>query len=186
VAHLQHRNLDFFHFWHICTLAHLTTLNAFPLANLFILLHLITPRQAVRKMAAAQQQPMQPAPPNQPFEAISLRDLKENPGRVDCPICYQRVRTQAIPEKEPMTSSASLKPSPSHELMNWRSGEVLKAVCIGFCGFTTVRKKWIEHYCPNCRELLVKYHPLMQPSTHGPVRSGLGETEVCYRGFLTH
>jgi hypothetical protein len=101
VAHLQHRNLDFFHFWHICTLAHLTTLNAFPLANLFILLHLITPRQAVRKMAAAQQQPMQPAPPNQPFEAISLRDLKENPGRVDCPICYQRVRTQAIPEKEP-------------------------------------------------------------------------------------
>jgi hypothetical protein len=55
------------------------------------------------------------------------------------------------------------------------------AVLIGFCGVRTVRRKWIEHSCSKCGELLAKYHPALQPSTHGKVRHDMqpdGETEV--------
>ena len=57
-----------------------------------------------------------------------------------------------------------------------------KAVCIGFCGVVTVRRKWIEHKCCHCKGLLAKYHLQLQPSTHGPVKYE-GGTEVL--GYAT-
>jgi len=55
------------------------------------------------------------------------------------------------------------------------------AVVVGFCGVRTVRRKWVEHTCEKCGELLVRYHPASQPSTHGKVIRDMqpeGQTEV--------